>query len=124
MCLVREEIKMTNEKCAAIRDLNDRFRSGDKSVPGRTLVTSGVNSLLEDTDVELSQLLANVCDFNEFDASNDPHHEHDFAAFEFLGHKLFWKVDYYSHDPNYGSDDPADIEKTFRVLTILLAQEY
>jgi hypothetical protein len=121
---MREDEEMANDKSAAIRDLNDRFRSGDKSVPGRTLITSGVNSLLEDTETELNQLLATVREFDEFSEANDPYHEHDFAAFEFLGRKLFWKVDYYSPDPRYGSDDPSDIAKTFRVLTILQAEEY
>ncbi len=121
---MREDKKMATNKTAVICDLNDRFRKGDNSIPGRTLVTSGINSLLEDMDTEIHQLLAVVSEFDEFTPDNDPHLEHDFAAFEFLGQKLFWKFDYYSHDPKYGSDDPSDIEKTFRVLTIMLAEEY
>lgn len=115
---------MANDNTAAIRNLNDRFRSGDKSVPGRTLITNGVQSLLEDNEIELHQMLGVVQKFDDFNKDNDPHNEHDFAAFEFLGSRLFWKFDYYSHNPKYGSDDPSDIEKTFRVLTIMLAEDY
>lgn len=108
----------------AIRELNDKFRNGDLAVPGRWLFTAGVNALLENLAVIPEKLMATVRDFDNFDADNDPYHEHDFGAFEFLENKLFWKIDYYSHDPNYGSDDPSDIAKTLRVMTIMLAQEY
>ncbi len=115
---------MTDKKTDVIRDLNDRFRNGDTTVPGRLLYTAGVKGLLEEYGKDLQELLEVVRDYDDFDSENDPHLEHDFGAFEYLGQKLFWKFDYYSHDPRYGSDDPADIEKTFRVLTILLAMEY
>ncbi len=109
----------------AIRDLNDRFRKGDASIPGRTMITLGVQDLAaEQSTGGLEQIVVAVRSFDRFDADNDPHHEHDFGAFEFHGQKLFWKIDYYAPDLQHGSEDPADISKTVRVLTIMLASEY
>ncbi len=62
--------------------------------------------------------------FSEFTADNDPHSEHDFGSFELVGRKFFWKIDYYDKRCEFGSDDPADPEKTTRVLTVMLAGEY
>jgi hypothetical protein len=55
---------------------------------------------------------------------NDPHHEHDFGAIDLHGEKWFWKFDYYSSDMRHGSDDPSDVNRTRRVLTIMAASEY
>ena len=68
---------------------------------------------------------AKVIAFDDFNADNDPHREHDFGSFELNGDKLFWKIDYYStDDPDLGSEDPSDPAKTERVLTVMLAEEY
>jgi len=38
--------------------------------------------------------------------------------------KVYFKIDYYYQELSAGSPDPADPEKTTRVLTVLLADEY
>ena len=71
-----------------------------------------------------ARIILTVQSFAEFDAENDPHGEHDFGSFELAGETYFFKVDYYSPDLQGGSEDPADPEKTTRVLTIMRADEY
>lgn len=108
-----------------IRDLNDRFRKGDPAIPGRVMVTQGVQALIAGHEGEDDvSVLAEVRRFDTFDADNDPYDEHDFGGFEFLEKRLFWKLDYYAPDMLHGSEDPADTEQTIRVLTIMLAEEY
>jgi hypothetical protein len=66
-----------------------------------------------------------VQSFDNFDGANDPHHEHDFGEIELEGEHYFFKLDYYnSFDMTGGSENPADPEKTTRVLTIMRADEY
>jgi hypothetical protein len=112
-----------------IRKLNDSFRRGfhygDKL--GRVVMTRGVQLLLKNTLVEdaiTPSLVSKVQGFDSFDESNDPHGEHDFFAFEWLGKKLFAKIDYYDTNYEFGSSNPADPSQTRRVLTIMLSEEY
>jgi len=65
-----------------------------------------------------------VIAFDDFNADNDPHGEHDFGSFELEGEKLFSKIDYYDLAGEFGSEDPTDPKKTLRVLTVMLAEEY
>jgi hypothetical protein len=81
------------------------------------LITSGVSELGREKQHDILQA---VQDFS----NNDPHDEHDFGSFERAGKKLFWKIDYYDRNLEFGSPDPADPTKTTRVLTIMLAMEY
>jgi len=104
---------------ARIRLLNDNFRT--TFVGGQVVMTAGVAELPMDVK---AQVLLNVQRFDTFNADNDPHHEHDFGSFEFGGVTYFFKIDYYSPDMDGGSEDPADPEKTTRVLTIMRADEY
>lgn len=108
-----------------IRDLNDRFRKGDPAIPGQILVTPGVQALIADQgNADCIGVLAEVRRFDTFNTDNDPYGEHDFGAFEFLGKRLFWKLDYYAPDMLHGSEDPADTAQTVRILTIMLVEEY
>ena len=102
-----------------IRVLNDNFRS--TCVGGRMLMTAGVNALPLDTK---ARVLLAVQSFGKFTDDNDPHREHDFGSFEIDGETYFFKIDYYALDMAGGSEDPADPEKTVRMLTIMRADEY
>jgi hypothetical protein len=106
-------------ECNKIRVLNDNFRS--TFIGGRVVLTSGVNEL--PIDVKAKALLM-VKTFRDFTTDSDPRGEHDFGSFEVAGDTFFWKIDYYDLDCRYGSENPSDSEKTTRVLTIMLAEEY
>jgi hypothetical protein len=43
---------------------------------------------------------------------------------EIVGIRVFWKIDYYDQNFEFGSSEPTNERVTGRVLTILLAEEY
>jgi hypothetical protein len=110
---------LAHDAAGCIRVLNDNFRS--TFIGGQVVMTQGVNALSIGTK---ARVFLAVQGFGEFSADNDPHREHDFGSFEVEGEKYFWKIDYYALDMDGGSEDPADPEKTTRVLTIMCADEY
>jgi hypothetical protein len=73
---------------------------------------------------EQMAIMVRVHTFDAFTPDNDPHGEHDFGSFEYAGKTVFWKIDCYDRDLNYGSPDPSDESVTERVLTVMLAEEY
>ena len=102
-----------------IRVLNDFFRS--TFMGGEIVITAAV----EDLPLHVkSRLFLAVQMFPAFTPDDDPFAEHDFGSFELNGEKFFWKIDYYDQDGINGSEDPADPNKTKRVLTIMFADEY
>jgi Protein of unknown function (DUF3768) len=102
-----------------IRALNDAFRS--TFLGGRILLTPAVQELSAEAH---ASLLEAVRAFSAFSTDNDPHHEHDFGSIEHDGQTYFFKIDYYAPHMEGGSEDPADPQKTTRVLTIMRADEY
>ena len=110
-----------------IRELNDRFRAyikgtGNYQGAGLLLVTRGVAARGDDF---VTRAIDATCAFSDFTDDNDPYFEHDFGNFELDGETIFWKIDYYDREnPNVGSEDPADTDRTKRVLTVMLAAEY
>lgn len=51
-----------------IRDLNDRFRKGDASVPGQVLITRGLIDLLEEEHKAPEDLMHLVRSYDRFTA--------------------------------------------------------
>lgn len=107
------------QKTDRVRVLNDNFRS--TLIGGQVVMTAGVNELPMDVK---AKVLLTVMSFDGFTKDNDPYGQHDFGFFEVAGDIFYWKIDYYDPDCRFGSEDPADPEKTARVLTIMLAAEY
>ena len=110
---------MERTNAERVRLLNDNFRT--TFVGGQVVMTQGVSELPLDTK---ARALMAVRSFDQFTSDNDPHREHDFGSFEIEGETYFFKIDYYALDMDGGSEDPADLEKTTRVLTIMRADEY
>jgi hypothetical protein len=102
-----------------IRELNDAFRRTLRG--GRAMMTSGVDEL---PDCVKAEAFMQVAHFSDFTPDNDPYGQHDFGSFMLVGRTFLWKIDYYDKEMQYGSEDPADPEKTTRVLTVMLAEEY
>ncbi|WP_425595627.1 DUF3768 domain-containing protein [Phaeobacter inhibens] len=115
---------MVSPTIQRIAQLNDAFRKCDPNVPGQRFLTAGVVHLLKQLDIPTETLIRRVVQFDDFSEHNDPHGEHDSGVLEFHGHRLFWKIDAYDNDYNLGSDDPTDLSRTRRVLTIMLAEEW
>lgn len=108
-----------DERSARIRELNDALRIYSKG--GEVYLTHGVSAKGEDF---VARAFRAVADFDGFDEGNDPYGEHDFGAVTVDGERVFFKVDCYDRNKEYGSEDPADPARTCRVMTILLAEEY
>jgi len=106
-------------RIARIARLNDQLRMHQTG--GRILFTRGVGFLAVGTSHELLKVIAA---FDTFDEENDPHGERDFGMVTYLDQEIFWKIDYFAERLEFGSEDPADPEKTTRVMTIMLASEY
>lgn len=108
-----------------IAKLNDRARSGfDPSA--RIMFTRGCLDAFCSGDTPSGLVaqaeLINTMRRHRFE--EDTYGERDFGAFTFRGEKVFFKIDYYDNNLEYGSEDPTDPSITARVVTIMLAAEY
>ncbi|MEG3086300.1 DUF3768 domain-containing protein [Sphingomonas sp. PB4P5] len=84
-------------------------------------ITPGVAALGREA---LATIVADVRMHELFSEENDPFGEHDMGTVHHAGQRLFWKIDYYDTNLEFGSPDPADPAVTTRILTIMLASEY
>lgn len=112
--------QMPTSRVARIAYLNDQLRRHLKG--GQLAVTRGIMDL--HGGVYVIEIVERVRTFSDFSADNDPYCEKDFGAFDFLGSRINWKIDYYDLDMSYRSPDPADPAVTIRLLTVMLAAEY
>jgi hypothetical protein len=102
-----------------IAALNDAFRKTFRG--GKVLLTAGISALPPE---EQEAVLTQVRTFADFTEENNPWGEHDFGSIRHNGLRIFWKIDYYDRSMEGGSPEPADPDKTTRVLTVMLAEEY
>ena len=116
-------------KTQQIAELNDEVRQrcliwgpGHQKVPCQIMMTRGIAELGPEAQHAIMKL---VRDYDDFTADNDPYGERAFGAFAYDAETILWKIDYYDkHNTARASKDPADVERTIRVLTIMLFDEY
>lgn len=129
--LVASQIDVATEaRAVCIARDNDTFRTsidvlGGKppaNLQGQMVYTQGVNALDVTDKIALFEAVRRYSKFSE---DNDPNGEHDFGAIEQAGIRYFWKIDIYAdRSCTLGSEDPTDPAQTYRVLTVMRADEY
>lgn len=110
---------MTRPDRARIRALNDLLRVRHRG--GVVMITAGVKEM---GTRAVRRILHQVATFDAFTTENDPYGEHDYGSFLFEGQRIAWKIDYYDATLTGGSPAPADPDRTTRVLTVMLVEEY
>lgn len=120
---------------AKLAALNDAARAGTLAT-SRTVFTRALAELLagdsEDPAIRQVRLFQQQCALRRLinetpiDPGNDPHGERDFGVVTYLDRKIFWKVDVYENDGKFewGASEPGDAQRSFRLVTIMLATDY
>lgn len=109
-----------NDRRNRITLLNDHLRVN--GIGGKIMMTRGVASLGGEM---ISNIINAMRQYSAWSPDNDPYGEHDFGIITLAqSQKVYFKIDYYDELMEYGSQDPADPQKTTRVLTLMLAEEY
>ena len=129
-------LSTAREQTARIARLNDLARRA-MGVACTAVATVGFRSLPASDQSRVRELIET---YDAFDEDNNPHGERDFGTIYQLfdgrwttarprsredeRERVFWKLDYYDRDLQFGSEDAANPAVTRRVLTIMLADEY
>lgn len=116
--ITNNDIQDGTQSTTPIARLNDQLRV--QHVGGRIMITSGISALGQEV---AGNILIAIARFDAFTPANDPYGEHDCAIMEINGHHVLWKIDYYDETLSH-SPDPADLNVTVRVMTVMLAEEY
>jgi hypothetical protein len=97
------------DRQAKIIALNDQLRTTFKG--GRVQMTRSVYDL---DDRLRGRALSVLARYSKFHADS----EHDCGTFIFAGYAFEWRIEYRGKDGTGVSPDPADPEKTLRILTL------
>jgi hypothetical protein len=115
---------ISEQNDAARKALNDDetlLQNVGQGLHCKVFLTQGISG---NTPEFISEVMKAVADFDTFTEDNDPHSEHDFGSVTVDDQTVFWKIDCYDVNYEYGSENPTDLKITRRVLTIMLASEY
>ncbi|MDJ0555775.1 MAG: DUF3768 domain-containing protein [Microcoleaceae cyanobacterium MO_207.B10] len=110
-----EQVKKTT-----ITKLNDRFRNGDRSLGDYKMSRQVLLLPIK----KQKQLFKQIQEFDDFTPENDPRGEHDIGKVTMDGVEYIWKIDYLDTSMIMLSDEPADINKTTRILLVIRGDEY
>ena len=135
MSQLAQTAPVETDRTTEIAALNDAAREGSL-VTSKTVFTRTLAEILAGIDPDpVSQqfnlmkgqrALRRLINETPIDPGNDPHGERDFGVVEYLGHKIFWKIDVYANDGTFrwGCETPWDARASFRVVTIMLASDW
>lgn len=90
-------------------------------MPGEFVYTTGIDAK---GSAFVNASVAAVVSYDDFHPDIDPYGTHEMGRFEIAGETVWFKIDDYDENYVYGSDDPTDLGRTRRVLTIRLSHEY
>ena len=111
-----------------LSEQNDQFRNNkyllisSKTDKGKYVISEGIKALPVFIKVNICSAVASYNNFNE---DNDPYGEHNYGEIELFGNsiKVIWRIDYFEDETMHsGAEDPE--KKCYRLLTIMLADEY
>lgn len=88
---------------------------------GQFVMTRGIAELGLEARLELTR---RVAAFDGFNADSDPQGWHEMGVIDLGGTTVWFKIDLYDVDYQYGTPEPSDPAQTRRVLTLLLPSEY
>lgn len=88
---------------------------------GQFVMARGVAALGPVAQLSLSR---RVVAFDTFNTDSDPHGWHEMGVIDLDGTTIWFKIDLYDVDYQYGSPEPSDPAQTRRVLTLILPSEY
>ncbi|MFC3530263.1 DUF3768 domain-containing protein [Paracoccus mangrovi] len=92
-----------------------------KGMKAQVLVTPGINAK---GPAFVSLCLLSISMFKDFSEDNDPWGDRGFAALTVDDTRIYFKIDLYDEACEYGSSEPANLDRTTRVMTVLLPSEY
>lgn len=124
-----DEQDVNNPAIAAIiAQQNDVFRTSvTASVkapgvpPGKLVMTAGIAA---QSDEFRAALIEALVAFDAFDVDSDPYGLHEMGVLEIEDERVWFKIDLYDENFEYGAETPTDPKRTRRVLTLLLPSEY
>ncbi|GGN55609.1 hypothetical protein B2G71_19675 [Novosphingobium sp. PC22D] len=104
--------------------LNDRCRHGldrnARTVMTRTCLGTFAGDSKVNELVAQAQILAAI---RKFVYPADDRSEHDRGQIEYQGHTVYFAIDAYDTNLEYGSPDPADASVSRRVMTIMMRDD-
>lgn len=105
----------------AFRKSIAQFQVADDVPKGKVVMTQGVATQGPDFQLELTR---KVIAFDAFDEEADPYGTHEMGVVEVAEQTVWFKIDLYDLNYEYGAETPEDPGQTRRVLTMLFPSEY
>lgn len=123
MAAIANQIKETGPvDYSLIAQQNDAFR---KRLPeggaGMFVQTTAIDNM---GPIFVAACLAQIVTYDDFTEDNDPHGTREMGFMEVMGKTVWFKIDLYDENYQYGTPAPTDLSKTRRVLTILFPSDY